>query len=62
MNCPKCKKTSEVIETHGPFRDRRCLNRKCRKSFTTLETVLHPPVERAVTLYRHSLKPPEKKR
>lgn len=59
MNCPKCKRNSEVIETHGPFRDRRCLNGACKASFTTVETPLHPPVERAITLYRHSLKPQE---
>jgi hypothetical protein len=40
MFCPRCGARSEVRETRGPFRDRRCTNAVCRLSFTTRELIM----------------------
>jgi hypothetical protein len=40
MFCPQCGARTEVSETRGPFRDRRCTNAACRLEFTTHENVL----------------------
>jgi len=38
--CPQCGAPTEVSETRGPFRDRRCTNPACLLAFTTRENVL----------------------
>jgi hypothetical protein len=40
MFCPPCGARSEVRETRGPFRDRRCTNAACCLDFTTYENVM----------------------
>src|SRR5208282_5898395 len=40
MFCPRCGARSEVRETRGPFRDRRCTNAACRLDFTTRELIM----------------------
>ncbi len=40
MQCPECGARTEVTETRGPFRDRRCLNTACRFDYTTREHVI----------------------
>ncbi len=40
MRCPKCGGATEVIEKRGPYRERRCMNRRCRFDFTTCENFL----------------------
>ena len=40
MYCPRCSSRTEVTETRGIFRDRRCTNADCRFSFTTRESVM----------------------
>lgn len=42
MCCPQCGAHTEVSETRGPFRDRRCTNAACRIEFTTREQVMPP--------------------
>jgi|SRR5208283_1729920 len=45
MCCPLCGARTEVTETRGPYRDRRCTNAGCGHDFTTRENIL--PVRRA---------------
>jgi len=40
MQCPQCGARTEVSETRGPFRDRRCTNPACRMDFTTREQIM----------------------
>jgi hypothetical protein len=40
MQCPECGARTEVTETRGPFRDRRCLNAACRFDYTTREHII----------------------
>ncbi len=40
MKCPQCVARTEVTETRGAFRDRRCVNAACRLDFTTREQVM----------------------
>ena len=40
MECPQCGARTEVSETRGPFRDRRCTNPACRMDFTTREQIM----------------------
>ena len=40
MYCPKCGARTEVSETRGVFRDRRCTNPACGLNFTTRESVI----------------------
>jgi len=40
MQCPQCGARTEVCETRGPFRDRRCTNPACRMDFTTREQMM----------------------
>jgi hypothetical protein len=40
MFCPQCGARTEVSETRGPFRDRRCTNAACALEFTTREDVM----------------------
>lgn len=40
MQCPQCCARTEVCETRGPFRDRRCTNAACGLDFTTREQVM----------------------
>ena len=40
MLCPQCGARTQVSETRGCFRDRRCTNRDCRMTFTTREHIM----------------------
>ena len=40
VHCPQCGARTEVTETRGSFRDRRCTNPVCRMEFTTREQIL----------------------
>ena len=40
MECPYCGSRTQVTETRGAFRDRRCTNAKCRHDFTTRENIV----------------------
>jgi hypothetical protein len=40
MLCPQCGARTQVSETRGPFRDRRCTNPACRMDFTTREHIM----------------------
>ena len=40
MECPNCGSRTEVTETRGAFRDRRCKNTQCRHDFTTRENIV----------------------
>jgi uncharacterized Zn finger protein (UPF0148 family) len=42
MQCPQCGARTEVVETRGPFRDRRCKKAECRLEFTTREQIMKP--------------------
>ncbi len=42
MRCPQCGARTEVSETRGPFRDRRCTNAACGLDFTTREHIMTP--------------------
>jgi uncharacterized Zn finger protein (UPF0148 family) len=46
MFCPQCGSRTEVVETRGPFRDRRCKSNDCRREFTTLEQIMSSRRER----------------
>lgn len=51
MKCPKCKDSTEVLETRtiasGIRRRRRCINPHCEHRFTTTEAARHPSAEGA---------------
>jgi hypothetical protein len=40
MQCPLCGARTQVSETRGSFRDRRCTNPACRIDFTTREQIM----------------------
>jgi hypothetical protein len=40
MLCPQCGARTQVTETRGSFRDRRCTNPACRMNFTTREHIM----------------------
>jgi hypothetical protein len=40
MLCPQCGASTQVVETRGAYRDRRCQNLACRLAFTTRENVM----------------------
>jgi hypothetical protein len=40
MRCPRCGSRTEVNETRGEFRDRRCKNANCGLDFTTREQLM----------------------
>jgi hypothetical protein len=40
MDCPRCGSRTEVNETRGLFRDRRCTNTACGLGFTTREQIM----------------------
>jgi hypothetical protein len=42
MRCPQCGARTEVSETRGPFRDRRCTDAACLLEFTTREHIMTP--------------------